>query len=789
MVSTARVALSKHVSVLQDFVLTPLAMSGLAFFALRMSLAGCRNISTFQDNTYLIHPLFSHIARSFGRGEYPYWMNTLMAGLPLYNTPQFSVTYPFYFFQAGLYGDPLSALIQIHYLTVFHILVLYVNTYVLLRVLRLGPLAAIMGAALLAFSPNTFVYSIWINTIAAYCWFPLVIAAVVRVLDNEQVVKWVLLGAASFGLLILASPAQPFIHALFIVAVLYLSNLVRRVINRDAGALLKSTGAMAVMALLTFSIAAPAVLPAYISSSTSIRFIGDFPPVYGDAPIPFEGFLVGQLEPAQLAATLFPLQVPVPLGSSFIGLGAALLALFAVFKARANWVVIPLLLIALYALLSATGEHLGFAQLNHRLPFINKIREPPRHLFLFVFSASVLAAFGFSHVVEKLSAGYKSVLGWSHLSAAAVFGVLLFLALRADLTYMGVISKPRLLAAFGVTVGMLLLLSFVGGRGKKVVAALAALSVVYSTLQYSHEVPRLQDGDYFSRANLVSHNTLASLAGLPGVRDYRIIFADDKLNPSYWSMNASYYDLRSYQAYMNPLPFRQFNEVFQRFDLEHYYPLLGARYYLCRTCDPPPPSDYRLQSEINGYKLYVAERALPRYFVVSGVAGAFDGSGDFFNKVREDYDYAASAMLESKDLNEVGNWLAGQPSPPQYVLREEGATVNSLRLSVNTEGRALFVFNEYYSRDWKARINGRTVRPLKVNLNQIGLRLERGANLVELEYHPTLFIRLLWVQRATWLLLILFPLCAVVYRRLRTRRAGRSGSGRHSYGDDDNSSD
>lgn len=764
-------------------------MSALALFALRTYLAGGRSISTFQDNTYLLHPLFSHIARSFSRGEYPYWVNTLMAGLPLYNTPQFSVTYPFYFFQFGLYGDPLSALIQIHYLTVFHILVLYVNTYILLRVLRLGPLAAILGAALLAFSPNTFVYSIWINTIAAYCWFPLIVAAVVRVLDNEQIVKWVLLGAASFGLLILASPAQPFIHALFAVAVLYLSNLVRRVINRDARALLKATGALAVMALLTFSIAAPAVLPAYISSSTAIRFIGEFPPVYGNAPIPFEGFLVGQLEPAQLAATLFPLQVPVPLGSSFIGLGAALLALFAIFKARANWVVIPLLLIALYALLSATGEHLGFARLNYRVPFINKIREPPRHLFLFVFSASVLAAFGFSHVAEKLSASYKAVLGWRHLSAAAVFGALLFLALRADLTYVGVISKPLLLAAFGVTVGLLLLLRFVGGWGQKVVAVLAVLSVVYSTLQYPHEVPRLQDGDYLSRANLVSHNTLASLAGLPGVRNYRIIFADDKLNSSYWSMNASYYDLRSYQAYMNPLPFQQFNDVFQRFDMEHYYPLLGAKYYLCGTCDPQLISDYHLQGEINGYKLYVAERALPRYFVVSGVAGAFDSAGDFFNKVKADYDYAASVMLESKDLNEVGNWLAGQPSPPQYIVKEEGASVNALRLSVNTEGRALFVFNEYYNRDWKAKVNGHSVRPLKVNLNQIGIRLEPGANLVELEYHPTLFVRLLWIQRATWLLLIFFPLCAVVYRRLRTPRAGRSGRGRHSNGDDDNSSD
>lgn len=764
-------------------------MSGVALFALRKFLAPDRNISSFQDNTYLIHPLFSHISRSFSRGDYPYWINTLVAGLPLYNTPQFSVTYPFYFFRAGLYGDPVSALIQINYLTVFHVLVLYVNAYVLLRVLRLGPLAALLGASLLAFSPNTFAYAVWVNTVASYCWFPLVVAAVVRVLDNEHTWRWALVGAASFGLLILAAPAQPFIHALLVVGLLYLSNVVRRLSNREAGALLKATAGMAVMGLLTFALAAPAVLPAYLNSATTIRFLGDFPPVYGNTPIPFEAFLTAQLKPAQLASTLLPLDVPVPLGSSFVGLGAALLALFGVFKARAHWVVVPLLLLTVYALLSATGEHLGFAQFNYRVPFVNLIREPTRHLFLFVFGASALAAFGFSHLVERLGEGYRAVLGWRHLAVAAFFAALLSLALRSDLRYAGLISKPWLLAAFGATLGLLLLLPLVGRRGGRVVAALAALAVVFSALQYPSVVPKLQEGDYFGPENLASHNTLKALAGLPGVRDYRIIFADDKLNSTFWSMNASYYDLRSFQAYMNPLPFRQFNEVFQRFDLPHYYPLLGARYYLCSTCDPARLRDYNLQGEINGYKLYVSERAMPRYFVVGGVAGSYASAGDFYNKVAAGYDYAAGVMLEDKDLNEVANWLGGQPSPPRHVLKEEGASANTLRLSVNAEGRALLVLNEYFSRTWKARVNGRPVRTLRVNLNQIGVRLEPGANLVELEYRPALFVRLLWLQRATWLLLLLAPLCAVAYRRLRAPGAGRGGRGGRPGGDDDDASD
>jgi hypothetical protein len=305
------------------------------------------------------------------------------------------------------------------------------------------------------------------------------------------------------------------------------------------------------------------------------------------------------------------------------------------------------------------------------------------------------------------------------------------------------------------------------------VAALAVLSIIYSNLQYPVDVPRLQDGDYFSRVNLVSHKTLASLAKLEGVRDYRIIFADDKLNSSFWSMNASYYDLRSYQAYMNPLPFQQFNEVFQRFNLQHYYPLLGAKYYLCDPCDPALLRDYNLQGEINGYKLYVSERALPRYFLIGGVAGDYESAGDFFNKINAGYDYTTSVLLETKDLNRVANWLGSPPSPSQYVVKEESSSLNTLRLSVNTEGRSLFVFNEYYSSDWRARVNGKTVKTLKVNLNQIGVGLDKGASLIELEYHPTLFIALLWIQWATGRLILLYALCAVAYRKLRTPRTGR----------------
>jgi len=687
-----------------------------------------------------------------------------MAGLPLYGTPQFSITYPFFFFHSGLYSDPLSALTQLHHVTLFHIAILYFNSYFLLRILRIGPLAALLGASLFAFTPNTFAYSVWINTIAAYCWLPLVTAAVVLILENRHIKSGVILGSFSFGLLILASPAQPLIHAIFVIFVLYFFNFIYCFKKREFSKLLRTSVGLAIMAVLTFAIASPVLLPAVINSKEMIRFIGDYPAVIGNAKIPFEGFLTGQLELAHLAGTLLPLQVPIPIGSSFFGLSATLLALFGIFKVRTNWIVLPLLFISLYALLSATGNHLGFARLNYQIPLINKIREPPRHLVLFVFSASILAAFGFDYLVERLSTGYKSLLDWKHLAIPAIFLGLASLALRSNLTYVGSISKPLLVSTCGMVICLLVSLRWLNGWGRQIVTTLAMLLVIYANLQFPEYVPKLQDGDYFSTANLVSHKTLASLAEMDGVRNYRIIFADNKLSSAFWSMNASYYDLRSFQAYMNPVPYRHFDEVFQRFDIQHYYPLLGARYYLCNPCDPALLRDFKFQTELNGYKLYVAENALPRFFLLNRLAGTYGSPDEFFNKIHEGYDFTTGALIETKNLNELGSWLGEQSNPPRYAIREERSSVNTLRWSINSEGRALFVLNEYYNPDWKATVNGRSAKLLKVNLNQIGIELEKGASLVEFDYHPTLFIRLLWIQWVTFWLLLLYAVCAFINR-------------------------
>src|SRR5688500_9164445 len=135
-----------------EIVLAPLVLFGIFWFYLGKFLGGEFSTATWQDNTYLINPIFSFISRTFASGEFPYWIDSIIGGVPLYSTPQFSILYPLYFFGSDLYRTPLDALIYVHYVTLLHLFIFYLNSYIMLRIFRIPILSSIVGATFLALS-------------------------------------------------------------------------------------------------------------------------------------------------------------------------------------------------------------------------------------------------------------------------------------------------------------------------------------------------------------------------------------------------------------------------------------------------------------------------------------------------------------------------------------------------------------------------------------------------------------------------------------------------------------
>ncbi len=77
----------------------------------------------FLDNVHIYGPIFSEVSRLALSGAVPYYLPDIGTGFPVFESPHFSILYPFYFFGLINYGGPLASLYTLTYLTLVHLLV------------------------------------------------------------------------------------------------------------------------------------------------------------------------------------------------------------------------------------------------------------------------------------------------------------------------------------------------------------------------------------------------------------------------------------------------------------------------------------------------------------------------------------------------------------------------------------------------------------------------------------------------------------------------------------------
>src|SRR5262249_38633612 len=152
--------------------------------------------------------------------------------------------------------------------------------------------------------------------------------------------------------------------------------------------------------------------------------------------------------------------------------------------------------------------------------------------------------------------------------------------------------------------------------------ALAAIAV-YPALQYPIPIEKVSEGGYFSEANLRSHRILQEIAMSPDAGNYRLIVHDDQFSPQYWSMNASYYGLRTFEAFMNPLPVGTVQEMFAAPLLPRFAQLLGGKYYVACGNSAAAPPGFSLERQIEGCRLYTTADARPHSFLSTEIAFSY----------------------------------------------------------------------------------------------------------------------------------------------------------------------
>ena len=698
------------------------------------------SFALWPDNEMGYGPVMASISNSLGNLSWPLRMDTFLGGVPLYNYTQFSPFYPGYFFYLQVFNNPLEIINTVHYITLFHFLVLLINTFIFLRTIRVSRLASIVGALSFTFCSNTISYSVWVNMVSTYSWMPLYLSGLIGILSSQQASKkfitYALLGIV---FLTAASPSQSLIHAVYIsivFIVFYLLDLKR---ESNLKLAIRPLAMLTIVSFTAFLLCAPVLLPALLEFKNMIRWVGPFPPVVGNARIPFDAFLTDQLSLSNVANLLVKIKGG-SVGDIFSGPLIATLALFALTPKEKSWVVKALIFICVYSFLSAFGSNSGLAYINYHIPFLNKIREPSRFIILFQLGICSLAAIGID-IVSKIQKDDSQKLLNKIAFCMLVTFMLACIATYTERNFIVSQINPW------IPVGALFLLSTItfiikmnnDEKYLKSIPILWGCSVITILFfQVPRVAPNIADSITLSPEVVRLNKVLDRIILLDPKHEYRVIF-EGGVDAQKSAMFASYKGIRTLNSYFSPIPYKNFLELYYHgVRSDNYTRVLGAKFLICEKCTEEMIKGYKFIESISGLSIYETKDVLPRVYVSDSVNGNFSSLSDFQLKI------------SSLDLKKAPLFVKQGSSltlAPKNELNSLNCDYNilirsSIKIAVNTfcNKEGILVLNEFHDSAWNATINNNKAVVEIVNGNQMGIKLPPGESEVLLNYWPQNFL-------------------------------------------------
>jgi hypothetical protein len=744
----------------------------VAFFALRFwpPLAHGGLYAPFRDNVWLYGSLFSRASEIALTGQFPYWLDTLLGGFPLYQTPHFSATYPFYFFGLLNYGKALEVLYTLTYVSCVQTFILYLNLYVMIRVAGARGLASLCGATIGLISGNTETYAQWVTIAAAWSWFPLLVAGMIRMVRAPLSLVSMSLVAIAAGMMCTASPSQPVIQSSFFAVLFFVVALIWRWRKDGAASAGQLLAGLVISGVIATALAAVAFVPMTLATGEMIRAVGN-ESITGHASVPWKSFNVSQLAPHQLGHLLFDSSGLRVLGGIYVGPFALLGVLLCVpayqrSDSFGRFLLLTSAVLALYFLLAGFGTHFGIAYLHFHVPLLNRIREAARYLVIFTTLIVLLSGIGFQILIDLARGRITLTRGWRYYlyAATALCAVVFVAAVIVDRARMS--GWPVLL----ILPVAILLVPTSSGYERFACVTLVLLACVASVLSPPNTLP-FWVSEYLQAENLASHRVLARVAQIPDIRDYRVVIIDPKLTPRTWANNASFYGIKTFYTMFTPVPLQQFKEMFdERVNLRK---VRGAKYFIYPEGVRPADAKASLLFSESGYNVYEAPSAVPPLKLLHA-ARLFDSANSFYSSLENGFDYQDVAALPKASLRL--SWpfsfraLAREAdpiAPTGELVVPLFRTANVVAVASHSTEPGLLILNERWSKDWHARVDSRTVPVLRGNFIQPAVALPAGRHYVEFEYKPMLFWYLLILQRITFTLLVLLLVLKLVSRNTK----------------------
>src|SRR5579871_997682 len=430
-------------------------------------------VLAFENDTEVFYyPLDAWFGSQFKSGHFPLWNPFIFAGYPLFADGEIGLAYPIHLFLLALLPFQQAFI----WLRISSVLIAAGGMYALCRVLLLNRYAAIMGA--LTFSLGCFFVAQQHheNVTRTGAWLPLVLACTEWGLRVRGWHRYLMLSLSGLALAMAALGLHPQVLAMSCLA--YAGYVVWRVlvgpllpageerrwrapaIIRCARWFFARLGLVVLtggyVGALGLGLAAVQLLPVAEMASATFRATQ---PDYAFATsyaLPMQNLITLVLpyffRGPEAATGYWSLSAPWET-ALYVGIAPLVLGLVGIVCARRREVYFFAFL-ALIALWLAFASYAPF-DLYHilwQLPGFAGFRVPGRYVYLFVFSWSVLAAFGMQALSLRSAAGWRERMRIPIvlilIGASCLVGVWLMVRLRASLVSDPVGSQAWINAAY-----------------------------------------------------------------------------------------------------------------------------------------------------------------------------------------------------------------------------------------------------------------------------------------------------------------------------------------------------
>ena len=658
-------------------------------------------------------------ARAFAEGRIPLWSENFNSGHPFLADIQSAVFYPLalvntllnlaLFNSFSLFALELEAL--------FHFWLAGAFTYLFARRAIKSRVGSFVSAIVFMFGGYLTSYpSLQLAILETAAWLPLALFFIDRATEQETIRRNASTNLIAAGIVLgvaaLAGHPQTFLFVFATSAIYFLfrvwQNNQSKIANRKSQKWLRALGAITLLALIAFGIAAVQLVPAMEYQQLSTREALSFAEAAKGFPT---------LDILQFILPGFTNAFASPL---YVGILPLWLALFALLKRRNETMFWGLL--ALGALILSFGFYVfAYVLLYVFVPGASLFRQQERLAFVVSFALAMLAGYGITDLMGAFDLKHARKL-FLLLPAGAV----IMLALLLMFFVAGTQNPQGRFAFLGDRAGLMLIVfglnsMFVGlylwkNLNARWFSILAIVLILFDLWSVNEPANKGRAEERF--ADIPFAEQLHQDSSL-----YRVT-SDEQLLPGHFGIATGLQDIDG----ISPLRLARYDALL-KLPPEIYLPLLNVQYALTRNADE---YDGQIISRDGDAQLVQLRNVLPRAWLV-GNAQAETNDAQAATLLANNFDAAHNALVSTQlpfapNADAANGTVATSTYAPQQII-----------FDVNAPADGLLIVSENFYPGWRATIDGQETEILRANLTLRALPIRAGQHRVEMWYDPLSF--------------------------------------------------